>query len=78
MANVGHHKRGLFDFVGQIGSVLFGPAIKSNVQAIVNANFLLARHVEGVVVTQQEVLAKMNILGRQQEKIVGTLNQVIE
>lgn len=47
-------------------------------QAIAEANKKLARQVEGVVVTQRKVIAKVNVLGRQQAKIVGTLNEVIK
>ena len=71
-------KRGLFNFIGDIGSALFGIPSASDIHALAEANKQLAEEVEGVIVTQQRVVAKVNLLGRQQQQIVGKVNAIID
>ena len=72
------HRRGLFNFVGEIGSTLFGIPSPSDLNALKKANELLANVVHGVVNTQRRVVGKVNLLGEKQRRITETLNQVIE
>lgn len=57
-------KRGIFGFVGQIGSALFGTATTSDVQAIAKANEEIAERVEGVIIDQRKAIAKVNAIDR--------------
>lgn len=78
MARTVRQKRGILDFVGQIGSALFGTATTSDVRAVAEANKKLAGKVEGVIVDQRKVIATVNVLGRQQKEVLGTVNEVIK
>lgn len=72
-------KRGApLGFIGDIGSSLFGIAKQSDVKAIAEANNQLAKEVEGVVQTQQKVVAKVNLLGRAQQTLATKMKEVIE
>ena len=71
-------RRGLFNFIGDIGSALFGIPSASDIHALAEANKQLADEVEGVIVTQQKVVAKVNLLGRQQQQLVGKVNAIID
>lgn len=71
-------KRGIFDFVGRIGSALLGTAMTSDVQAIARANEQLVEWVEGVIIDRRKVNAKVNVIGRRQEQVVKTVNGIIE
>ena len=71
-------KRSPFDFVGDIGSSLFGIARKSDVIAIARTEQKLAGALEGVVEHQQQVLARVNLIGRRQSEISKKINSLIE
>jgi hypothetical protein len=49
-------RRSPFDFVGDVGSSLFGLATESDVQAIAEANRVLGRAVDGIVNTQNQIV----------------------
>ncbi|ELT97913.1 hypothetical protein CAPTEDRAFT_198433 [Capitella teleta] len=73
----GRSRRSPFYFVGDIGSSLFGLARTSDVEALAGVTQNLAGQVEGVVQVQQQVIAKVNVLGRHQTLIAKKLNDVI-
>jgi hypothetical protein len=71
------NRRGLFDFVGDIASSLFGIPSASDVRTLKEANERLADAVEGVVQHERQITAKVNILGRKQQEIAEKVNQLI-
>ena len=76
-----HHsrpKRGLFDFVGSIASDLFGIPSADDIKLLQEANTRLATAVDGLVHTQQAVVGRVNILGRNQARIMTRVNNLIE
>lgn len=72
-----HHKRGLLDFVGEAASWLFGTATSHDVDELRAADHLLASAIEGVVKTQQKVVAQVNQTGVNQRKIDDTVRQIL-
>ena len=71
-------RRGLFDFVGELGSSLFGIPSPKDIEALKQANQLLADTMSGVVKTQKEVVGRVNLLGQQQKRMMATVNQLID
>ena len=71
-------KRSPFDFVGDIGSSLFGIARTSDVVAVAKMEQKLAGRLEGVVEEQQQVIAKVNLIGRRQNEISEKIKGLIE
>lgn len=71
-------KRGLFDFIGEIGSSLFGIPSPSDINSLKEANEQLATAVEGVVRTQQGIVARVNTLGRVQTQIVKKIHDLTD
>lgn len=57
-------KGGLLDFVGQAASWLFGTATEQDIKSLQETDRLLASAVEGVVRTQQKVVAKVIQIGK--------------
>lgn len=74
--NTTRQKRGVFDFIGDAASSLFGIPSASDVNALKEANQRIADQVDGVVATQRKVIGRVNALGRAQARIVQDLNQV--
>lgn len=77
IARTSRTKRGLFNFIGDIGSALFGTPSASDIQALQKANEQLAGAVEGVVNVQQRTIARVNQLARTQEKIISSVNDLV-
>ena len=71
------NRRGLFNFVGDIASSLFGIPSANDLQRLKVVNEKLVRAVEGVVVRQGNIVAKVNVLGRKQQEIMEKVNEVI-
>lgn len=71
-------KRGLFNFIGDVGSFLFGIPSASDIESLTEANSKLVGAVEGVVQVQQQTIAKVNLLGRTQVKIVEKVNDIVQ
>ena len=63
-------KRGLFNFVGDAASTLFGTPSASDLEKLKDANQQLADAVDGVVRTQQAIVGRVNKLGQAQANIV--------
>lgn len=76
--HVVRNRRGLFNFVGEIGSTLFGIPSPSDLNALKRVNRKLAGAVQGITTVQRQVIGKVNLLGRKQQQIIETLNQVID
>lgn len=70
-------KRGLFNFIGEIGSTLFGIPSPSDIEGLKEANRKLGSAVQGVVRTQRGIITKVNQIGRQQQILKDTVNKVI-
>ena len=70
-------RRGLFNFIGDVASSLFGIPSASDVSALKEANQKLAGAVQGVMKTTQAIVVKVNQLGQQQEQIRDKLGEVI-
>ena len=68
----------MFNFIGEIGSTLFGIPSPSDIDGLKEANRVLAETVDGVVRTQKRTVAKVNQIGRKQKEIALTLNEVVE
>ncbi|ELU18490.1 hypothetical protein CAPTEDRAFT_188326 [Capitella teleta] len=68
--NPARHRLGLFYFVGEIASSLFGvhPTAR-DLHSLTQANERLADAVEGVVEHNRQVTAKINVIGRTQLEI---------
>ncbi|ELT87269.1 hypothetical protein CAPTEDRAFT_189766, partial [Capitella teleta] len=75
--NPARHRRGLFDFVGEIASTLFGVPTARDLHSLTQANERLADAVEGVVEHNRQVTAKINVIGRAQLEISKKINEVI-
>ena len=60
-------KRGLFDFIGNIGSALFGIPSHKDVEDLSRATQQLAGSVDGIVKVEQQIVAKVNYLGHRQD-----------
>ena len=71
-------RRGLFDFVGDIASSLFGIPSAEDIRSLKHANKILASEMEGVVTSQRKVIAKVNMLGRRQQEIASKVNEIVE
>ena len=71
-------RRSPFDFVGDIGSSLFGIARTSDVVAVAKLGQKLAGRLEGVVEEQQQVIAKVNLIGKRQNEISQKIMALIE
>ena len=71
-------RRGLFNFIGDIGSTLFGIPSASDISSLKKANQRLATEVQGVVTVQRKVIAKVNLLGQKQQEMLGSINSLIE
>ncbi len=71
-------KRGLFNFVGNIASSLFGIPSSDDISLLAQANKRLASATEGVVRTQRAIVAKVDILGHNQERLAAAINNVID
>jgi len=71
-------KRAPLDIIGDIGSSLFGIARTSDVVAVAKVEQQLAGELEGVIEDQREVIARVNLIGRQQDEISKKVNFLIE
>lgn len=71
-------KRGLFNFIGDIGSSLFGIPSASDIEGLKEANKVLTETVDGVIRTQRKTVARVNLLGRVQQQISVAVNKLIE
>ena len=71
-------RRGLFNIVGDIASSLFGIPSANDLEHLKATDNKLATEVEGVIVHQKKIVAKVNILGRRQQQIVEKVNEVIQ
>ena len=71
-------KRGLFNFVGDIGSALFGIPSASDIDALKKVNQQLADDLQGVVTTQGQVIGRVNLIGEKQKQIAEVINQLSE
>jgi len=72
------HKRGLFNFVGDIASSLFGTPSASDLACLQEAQTALASNVDQIVETQQQTIAVVNTLNENQRRIAGSLNRVTQ
>ena len=77
---IAHHharpKRGLFDFIGNIASDLFGIPSADDIRLLQEANTRLASAVDGLVHTQQALVGRVNILGRNQARMMSAINEI--
>ena len=69
-------KRGLFNFIGDAASFLFGTPSPSDLEKLREANQQLAYAVDGVVRTQQTIIGRVNKLGQAQAGIVQYLKDL--
>ena len=69
-------KRGLFNFIGDAASFLFGTPSPSDLEKLREANERLAGAVDGVVRTQQTIIGRVNKLGQAQAGIVQYLQDL--
>jgi len=69
-------RRGLFNFVGDIGSSLFGIPSASDINALKEVNTQLANELTGVVTVQRKVIGRVNKLGKKQQEIAGVVNEL--
>jgi hypothetical protein len=69
-------KRGLFNFIGDAMSTLFGTPSASDVEALRKANEKIADAVDGVVKNQQKIVARVNKIGRAQGQVIGALRRL--
>jgi len=73
----GHRvRRGLFNFVGDLASSLFGTPSASDLEALQDAQEALASTVDEVVATQRETVGVVNTLNENQQKISMAVNRV--
>lgn len=72
------HKRGLFDFVGNIASTLFGLPSPQDIKLLKEANNLIAHEVVGLARVQRTLVGKVNILGKGQQELVAATNELIK
>ena len=70
-------KRGLFNFVGDIASGLFGIPSASDIEGLKKANRVLAETVDGIVRTQRRTIARVNQIGRKQKEMAIEMNKII-
>ena len=70
-------KRGILNFIGDMASELFGIPSASDLDALSKINKELASEIEGVASIQQQVIAKVNHLGLQQDHLKFKVNQII-
>jgi len=68
-------KRGLFNFIGDIASSLFGTPSASDMATLQEAQTALASTVDQVVETQTQTIAVVNMLNENQQRIASTLNR---
>ena len=69
-------KRGLFNFIGDAASTLFGTPSASDLKKLKEANQQLADAVDGVARTQQSIIGRVNKLGQAQSRIVNYLKEL--
>jgi len=70
-------KRGLFNFVGDLASTLFGTPSASDMETLKEAQSALASTVDQVVETQGQTIAVVNTLNENQQRITDTLNKAV-
>jgi len=69
-------RRGLFNFVGDIASSLFGTPSASDFAALRDAQTALASSMDEIVTTQRETIGVVNALNANQQKISVAVNRV--
>ena len=69
-------KRGLFNFMGDIASSLFGTPSASDLEALQSAQAALAETVDTVVDTQKAIIGVVNTLNENQQKVAGAVRRV--
>ena len=71
-------KRGLFNFIGDIASSLFGTPSASDFEALKFAQSALGETVDAVIKTQTSVIGVVNTLNANQKKITDSVNDVTQ
>ena len=71
-------KRGLIDGIGKLSSWLFGTATNDDIKKLTAFSRKVAGAVEGVATSQNQIIGKVNMLGRNQRGLSRSLNDLIQ